>query len=223
MKAEKSSSEDKVPETPQNDTEDSNRPTTPAATPPALGKRARPKLASGAEWARSATSLGPEYLPLFSRVQEFVSENVNFTPEFFEYITEEYNRMASELDTNSVGARVKNKRIKTLLGKGPRGVFPEEDVVGGAADIRGGILDLFHQISTMYKLTHKGENPSFLLPKIIEESAQDKSIATKDDGGATAPAVEATPSKDEVVPPEVVPDSPELIIAAENDYFDGAL
>ena len=54
------------------------------------------------------------------------------------------------------------------LGKGPGGVYPPEDVVGGGEDIHGGILDLFHQISTIY---HKsaGGNSSFILPKIPEE------------------------------------------------------
>ncbi|KAL3766213.1 hypothetical protein ACHAW5_002559 [Stephanodiscus triporus] len=92
-----------------------------------LGKRQRPAVASGEEWARVATILSPEYIPLFTRIQEFIAENVTFSPEFFGYITEEYNRMNSKL---SIARRVRNnKRMKTLLGKGPGGVYPPEDVI----------------------------------------------------------------------------------------------
>jgi len=154
----KSSSDDKIMDAVSNDNED--------PTAPSLGKRERPAIASGEDWVRNATTLSPEYLPLFTRIQEFITDNVTFTPEFFRYITEEYNRMSEDL---TVGRRLKNnKRIKTLLGKGPGGVYPPEDVVGGGEDIHGGILDLFHQISTIY---HKsaGGNSSFILPKIPEE------------------------------------------------------
>jgi hypothetical protein len=130
-----------------------------------LGKRKHPDLASGEEWARVVTTLSSEYQPLFARIQEFVAENVTFSPEFFRFITEEYHRMSSKL---SIGRRVKNnKRIRTLLGKGPRGVYPPEDVLGSAIDIQGGILDLFHQVSIMYKANNKsaGGSESFFLPK----------------------------------------------------------
>mmetsp|Transcript_57434 Transcript_57434/g.121874 ORF Transcript_57434/g.121874 Transcript_57434/m.121874 type:complete len:858 (+) Transcript_57434:159-2732(+) len=178
---------------------------------PELGKRARPALASGEEWARAATALPPEYLPLFSRIQEFIADNVAFSPEFFGFITEEYNRMSS---MTSIGRRVKNnKRHKTLLGKGPGGVYPPEDVRGGAKDMHEGILDLFHQVSIMYK---KGSGTeSFLVPKTEKEADRDSSNA-----GAPATA-EAAPA------PEVMPAltlDKELIIPADNtESYDGAL
>ncbi|KAL3823735.1 hypothetical protein ACHAXA_004828 [Cyclostephanos tholiformis] len=183
-----------------------------------LGKRRRPAVASGVEWARVATTLSPEYLPLFTRIQEFIAENVTFSPEFFGYITEEYHRMNSKL---SIARRVRNnKRIKTLLGKGPGGVYPPEDVIGGAVDIKGGILDLFHQISIMYKNTNKGSGiESFLLPKIDSGAGTPTSadIAVKEEDDKLT-------SKDPAVTTEFVPSSPELTIAQDNvENYDGAL
>ena len=173
-----------------------------------LGKRQRPDLASGEEWAQAVTSLSPECQPLFARIQEFIAENVTFSPEFFRYITEEYHRMSSKL---SIGRRVKNnKRIRTLLGKGPRGVYPPEDVVGGASDIQGGILDLFHQISIMHRANNKGAggNESIFLPK-IEKRVETPTFAD---------------TVDEEMDEQPVPASPDLIIPADNtESYDGAL
>ncbi|KAL7535470.1 hypothetical protein ACHAXR_010764 [Thalassiosira sp. AJA248-18] len=228
---EKSSEDNKVvPDAaPSSDIEDPAGSSNTTSSPASLGKRARPPLASGEEWMRAATTLSPEYLPLFNRIQEFITENVTFSPEFFGYITEEYNRMSSKL---SIGRRVKNnKRIKTLLGKGPGGVHPPEDVQGGAEDIQGGILDLFHQISLLYKQKGAGgggggggnENKGFLLPKIeeVEEDAavttvKEEKMAKDTTAGATTPVVP------EVVPPCTIDN--ELIIPADNtESYDGAL
>lgn len=181
-----------------------------------LGKRARPSLGSGEEWARAATSLSPEYLPLFTRIQEFITDNVTFSPEFFGYITEEYNRMSSNL---GIGGRVKkNKRIKTLLGKGPGGVFPPQDVQGGAENMHGGILDLFHQVSIMHKKSTGNE--SFLLPKIDEgegDDAHENFLLNSD------PASTLTTTAGSGAVPAVTIDN-ELVIPTDNtESYDGAL
>ena len=123
-----------------------------------LGKRKRPELASGEEWAKCLASLPSSYLPLFQQIQDYIAENVTFGPEFFAYIQQEYKRMSSKLG---------GKKIKSLLGKGPGGVYPPEDVLNGAKDIRGGILDLFHMISILQK--KDGNGNGFLLPKPVEE------------------------------------------------------
>jgi len=163
---------------------------------PSLGKRKRPVLASGKEWMEETTTLSPEFLPLLHRIQDFISENVTFNSEFFGYITEEYNRMSSKL---TVGRRVKNsKRIKTLLGKGPGGVYPQEDV---NEDMSGGILDLFHQISSLYRQEHP-DSPSFIIPKTVE--------------------VEATAEEVDDVPTLTI-DNDELIIPDATESYDGAL
>ena len=122
------------------------------------GKRKRPELASGEEWAKCLSSLPPSYHPLFQQIQDYIAENVTFCPEFFAYIQQEYKRMSSKLG---------GKKIKSLLGKGPGGVYPPEDVLNGAKDIRGGILDLFHMISILQK--KDGNGNGFLLPKPVEE------------------------------------------------------
>ena len=63
----------------------------------------------------------------------------------------------------------KFKKIKSLLGKGPSGVYPPDDVQDQAQDIRGGILDLFHMLSILYKK----DNPNgFLLPKPEDEKIE---------------------------------------------------
>ena len=166
-----------------------------------LGKRKRPQLVDGQEWARAATSLPPDYFPLLRCIEDFVSENIDFSSDFFSYVTAEFKLMSEEL---SVGRRLKNKkRIKTLLGTGPRGVHPPEDVQGGIDDLHGGILDLFHQIMCLNKQSGGGE--SFLLPEIkaLEENGNKKG------------------SKPEVVPPEP---AQELLIPQDNgESYDGAL
>eukprot|EP00574_Skeletonema_japonicum_P001694 CAMPEP_0201740652 /NCGR_PEP_ID=MMETSP0593-20130828/46414_1 /ASSEMBLY_ACC=CAM_ASM_000672 /TAXON_ID=267983 /ORGANISM="Skeletonema japonicum, Strain CCMP2506" /LENGTH=824 /DNA_ID=CAMNT_0048234973 /DNA_START=190 /DNA_END=2664 /DNA_ORIENTATION=+ len=162
---------------------------------PSLGKRKRPELASGKEWMDGTTSLSPEFLPLLHRIQDFISENVTFNSEFFGYITEEYNRMSSKL---TVGRRVKNsKRIKSLLGKGPSGIYPLEDV---NEDMSGGILDLFHQISSLYRQEHP-DSPSFIIPKTVEVEASAEEV------GATTLTI----------------DNDELIIPDATESYDGAL
>lgn len=162
---------------------------------PSLGKRKRPELASGKEWMEGTTTLSPEFLPLLHRIQDFISENVTFNSEFFGYITEEYNRMSSKL---TVGRRVKNsKRIKTLLGKGPSGIYPLEDV---NEDMSGGILDLFHQISSLYRQEHP-DSPSFIIPKTVKVEA----------------------SAEEVDVPTLTIDNDELIIPDATESYDGAL
>ena len=194
--------DDKVPDmAPSSDNEDPNI----APSSPALGKRACPSLASGEEWAASITTLSPEYLPLFTRIQEFITDNITFSPEFFGYITDEYNRMSSNL---SIGRRVKNnKRIKTLLGKGPGGVYPPEDVVGGAVDIEQGILDLFHQISYAYNKTSGAGGDGFILPREREIEEE---------------TVESDVEKIESVAPTT--SSSELIVSETYDEpYDGAL
>ena len=104
-----------------------------------------------------------------------------------------------------------NKRIKTLLGKGPGGVYPPEDVVGGAVDIEQGILDLFHQISYAYNKTSGAGG--FILPReeIEEETVEESDTDRKSD-------VE----KIESVTPTT--SSSELIVSETYDEpYDGAL
>jgi len=198
-------------------------------SPVMLGKRARPRHVppSGLDWARAATTLAPEYLPLFVRIQDFIAEHVTFSPEFFKYITEEYNRMSA---TMSIGRRVKSKkRIRILLGKGPAGVYPPEDVQGGANDIRGGILDLFHQISIMCKkANHKGScgeplsDSLFVLPKVGEEAGTG-AVEKKDLAASASNMVTSTA----VLPPEdmsTLSMDNELFIPTDNsESYDGAL
>lgn len=197
--------DDKVPDmAPSSDNEDPNI----APSSPALGKRACPSLASGEEWAASITTLSPEYLPLFTRIQEFITDNITFSPEFFGYITDEFNRMSSNL---SIGRRVKNnKRIKTLLGKGPGGVYPPEDVVGGAVDIEQGILDLFHQISYAYNKTSGAGG--FILPG---EEIEEETVESDTDRKSDVEKIESvTPTTS----------SSELIVSETYDEpYDGAL
>jgi ubiquitin C-terminal hydrolase len=166
---------------------------------PALGKRKHPDLSSGVDWAKATTSLPEEFYPLLDRIEEFIAENVTFNPDFFGYITEECNRM-----TSKISGKGKNKKIKNLLGKGPGGVYPPDDVQGGATDIREGILDLFHQFAAAYKAHNrqlgKGEgDDNFLLPKTIQ----------------------AKVSKDVVpITPQALTDE-DLIIPGPDESFDG--
>jgi hypothetical protein len=152
-----------------------------------LGKRKRPDLVDGEEWAKCLTSLPPSYYPLFQQIQDYISENVNFVPQFFTYIQQECNRMSSKLG---------GKKIKTLLGNGPGGVYPPEDVQDGAEDIRDGILDVLHMISILHKKDAKG---GFLLPKPDDEEPE------------IVPAV---------VPSPLTVDQ-ELIIPEPGDAFEG--
>lgn len=52
-------------------------------------RKRRREMAAGAEWIRSKTRLPPSFGSLFRRAEEFISEKVEFTPEFFKVIMEE--------------------------------------------------------------------------------------------------------------------------------------
>eukprot|EP00569_Conticribra_weissflogii_P015127 CAMPEP_0171409102 /NCGR_PEP_ID=MMETSP0880-20121228/23551_1 /TAXON_ID=67004 /ORGANISM="Thalassiosira weissflogii, Strain CCMP1336" /LENGTH=887 /DNA_ID=CAMNT_0011925509 /DNA_START=281 /DNA_END=2944 /DNA_ORIENTATION=+ len=179
---------------------------------PSIGKRKRPDLTSGEEWAKDQTSLPQDFYQIFRRIEEFITENVTFNPEFFRYITEEYNRMSSKLGvvTNGKG---NHKKIKKLLGKGPSGVYPPDDVKGGAQDIREGILDLFHQIAIMYKSVCKTSGGFLLQKKIEKYIAKDEPTPTP----TTTTAVQQTALPTSLTVGE------ELIIPDPTESYDGAL
>jgi len=65
----------------------------------------------------------------------------------------------------------------------------------------GGILDLFHQISSLYRQEHP-DSPSFIIPKTVE--------------------VEATAEEVDDVPTVTI-DNDELIIPDATESYDGAL
>merc|ERR1719253_111364 len=123
----------------------------------------------------------------------------------------------------SIGRRVKSKkRIRILLGKGPAGVYPPDDV-------RGGILDLFHQISIMCKkANHKGScgeplsDSLFVLPKVGEEAGAG-AVEKKDLAASASNMVTSTA----VLPPEdmsTLSMDNELFIPTDNsESYDGAL
>ncbi|KAL7465845.1 hypothetical protein ACHAXS_006157 [Conticribra weissflogii] len=174
----------------------------------------RPNLASGEEWAKDQTSLPEDFYQIFRRIEEFISENVTFNPEFFRYITDEYDRMSSKLGVANNG-KGNHKKIKKLLGNGPSGVYPPDDVKGGAQDIREGILDLFHQISIMYKSVCKTSG-GFLLQKKIED------YVAKDEPTLTTTTTAATTAQETALPTSLTLGE-ELIIPDPTESYDGAL
>ena len=52
-------------------------------------KRETTEFSSGEEWAKSKTSLPPSVASFFRRAEEFVSENIEFTQEFFKLVMSE--------------------------------------------------------------------------------------------------------------------------------------
>lgn len=55
-------------------------------------KRELPEYSTGEEWVKSKTSLPPSLASFLRRAEEFVSENIEFTPEFFKLITAEASK-----------------------------------------------------------------------------------------------------------------------------------
>ena len=80
-------------------------------------------------------------------------------------------------------------------------------------------MDLFHQISIMYKNTNKGSGmESFLLPKI------DSGAGTPTSADIVIKEEDMPTCKNPSVTTEFVPSSPELTIAQDNaENYDGAL
>lgn len=91
-------------------------------------KRGAPEFFSGEEWAKCKTRLPPSFVSLFRRAEEFISENIEFTPEFFKAIMEE-------------AAKGKNSH-------GPNGVC-DDDVQGGLDRFRPGLFEFVSKLSKL--------------------------------------------------------------------------
>lgn len=66
-------------------------------------KRKRPDLVTGEEWARAKTRLPTSFMSILKRAEEFVSENVEFKPDYFSLINEEASKGAKVGSRPTVG------------------------------------------------------------------------------------------------------------------------
>ena len=135
---------------------------------------------------------------------------MQLTDPFLGIVGEEFERMSSAL---SVGKRLKNnKKIRTLLGRGPRGVCPAEDVEGGVDALTAGLLDLLYQIRGQHSGMVGGEVP--FLKRVPDQ------IVPIVDGAASSGDVEE--KKDDDLHPQYG-GVEGLVVADNNEGFDGAL
>lgn len=103
-----------------------------------INKRKRPEYSSGEEWARQKTRLSPSLCKVFRRAEEFISDHIEFKPEFFKLMIDE-----AEAGRNN----------------GPSGIC-DDDVLGGVMErFRNALLELFHKVAS-----RTGDAQTFLKP-----------------------------------------------------------
>lgn len=197
--------------------DDSNTPNLENELPPLDRKRQRPDFVSGPEWSKACTNLSDDFHPYLNRAQDFIADTVQLTDPFLGIVGEEFERMSSAL---SVGKRLKNnKKIRTLLGRGPRGVCPAEDVEGGVDALTAGLLDLLYQIRGQHSGMVGGEVP--FLKRVPDQIVPIVDGAGGNPGGASSSG-DVEEKKDDDLHPQYG-GVEGLVVADNNEGFDGAL
>eukprot|EP00548_Thalassiothrix_antarctica_P003112 CAMPEP_0194154230 /NCGR_PEP_ID=MMETSP0152-20130528/59799_1 /TAXON_ID=1049557 /ORGANISM="Thalassiothrix antarctica, Strain L6-D1" /LENGTH=648 /DNA_ID=CAMNT_0038860163 /DNA_START=141 /DNA_END=2087 /DNA_ORIENTATION=- len=129
-------------------------------------KRETPEYCGGVEWAKAKTRLPPAFLSLIRRAEEFISQNVAFTPDYFKLITEE---------------AAKN------CGKGGPSNVCANDVQGGADRFRPVIIKLLHHLVSKVD----GGVNSFLRINVTPKKKEDPNENTNKNKTLIVPVVEA--------------------------------
>jgi len=143
---------------------------------------------------------------------------VQLTDPFLGIVGEEFERMSSAL---SVGKRLKNnKKIRTLLGRGPRGVCPAEDVEGGVDALTAGLLDLLYQIRGQHSGMVGGEVP--FLKRVPDQIVPIVDGAAGGNPGGASSSRDVEEKKDDDLHPQYG-GVEGLVVADNNEGFDGAL
>jgi len=129
-------------------------------------KRETPEYCSGEEWAKAKTRLPPAFLSLIRRAEEFISQNVEFTPDYFKLITEEAAKGGGKDGPSNVCA---------------------DDVQGGADRFRPAIIKL------LYHLVSKADGgvDSFLRINTAKTSKEDPNGNADKNKTLIVPVVEA--------------------------------
>mmetsp|Transcript_29100 Transcript_29100/g.66257 ORF Transcript_29100/g.66257 Transcript_29100/m.66257 type:complete len:826 (+) Transcript_29100:147-2624(+) len=186
--------------------------------PPLDRKRQRPDFVSGPEWSKACTNLSDDFHPYLNRAQDFIADTVQLTDPFLGIVGEEFERMSSAL---SVGKRLKNsKKIRTLLGRGPRGVCPAEDVEGGVDALTAGLLDLLYQIRGQHSGMVGGEVP--FLKRVPDQVPIVLGADGGNPGGAPPSSGVVEEKKDDDLHHQYG-GVDGLVVADNNEGFDGAL
>jgi hypothetical protein len=118
-------------------TEAAARPISEVVTKGRKRMRETPAHTTGEEWARAKTRLPPAFVSLLRRAEEFISGNIEFTPEFFKVILEEASR-------------------------GKVGMGPSCDVCGKAC-----VLDVLIVNIRALSLTNRVDSPQTMISKAV--------------------------------------------------------
>jgi len=86
-------------------------------------KREDPKFKSGEEWARAITCLPDSFIPIIRRAEEFLSERLEFKPEYFRLIMDEA-RAGGKMDAGpTVGVSMNDVQGDDLYKKALSDIF----------------------------------------------------------------------------------------------------
>jgi len=90
-------------------------------------KREVPEFTSGDDWARSVTNLPDTWIPFIRKIQDVLSDQLNFKAEYFRVLQDEVKS----------GGK---------LGAGPRVGIAADDIQGGIHGLRAALTDMFKTV-----------------------------------------------------------------------------
>jgi len=108
-------------------------------------KRKAPQFIDGESWARAKTRLSNEYIPLFRKVQDYISEHANLTPAFFQIICDEASKQGAK------------------IGNGPNTIICSDDIVGGFKKYESGVKEFFYNLVKNHNKNSENGCSSFFL------------------------------------------------------------
>jgi hypothetical protein len=145
-------------------------------------KRPAPEFNNGEDWARAKTKLPPHLLTLIAKAQEMVAEDIQFSPAFFKYLSDEAAKETAAIGKGPASSICGKLSLRTtglvnlnLILNDTSCNFPhaEDDVVGGAENLRRKLCDLFYKLAGHFE--SEGESSFWLSSSGSEKNDKDGS------------------------------------------------
>ena len=126
-------------------------------------KRKRPAYSCGEEWARQRTRLPQSFYKVLRRAEEFISEHIEFKPEFFKLLMDEAEAGHKNGPSRVCGefGSIVQQSILFLAILTEFVITTDDDVQGGASEkFRPVLLELFFKLAS-----RAGDAQNFLKPR----------------------------------------------------------
>lgn len=121
-------------------------------------KRPAPEFANGVDWARAKTKIPPHLMGLITKAQEMVAEDIQLSPDFFKYLSDEAAKETAAIGkgpASSICGKLSiwtTGFVKLILNETYSNLdivshHTEDDVVGGAEKLRRKLCELFYKLA----------------------------------------------------------------------------